>query len=130
MTLQTLFHTTDLLITDQDSVHSQKIILNMVNFLANGKFSYCVQLEEFSLFDSQLINLLYSASTGLPTKEQFLSGLPFSPHRISRLLSRSCSSNKNILLMLYYFLPCLCLGDVRCTKFFCFLNVICYSLLP
>jgi hypothetical protein len=80
MTLQTLFHKTDLLITDQGLVQSQKIILNMVNFLANGKFSYCLQLEEFSLFDSQLINLLYPAATELPTKEQFLTGLPFSTH--------------------------------------------------
>jgi hypothetical protein len=53
MTLQNIFHTTDLLIADQVSTHSRKIILNAVNFLANGKFSYCVQLEEFSLFDSQ-----------------------------------------------------------------------------
>jgi hypothetical protein len=79
MTLRTIFHTTDVLITDQVSAHSRKIILNMVNFLTNGKFSYCVQLEEFSLFDSRLINLLYPAATELPTKERFLSGLPLSP---------------------------------------------------
>jgi len=80
MTLQTIFHTPALLITYKVSAHSRKIILNTVNFLANGKFSYYGQLEDFSLFDSHLINLLYPAATKLPTKEDFLSGLPPSRH--------------------------------------------------
>jgi hypothetical protein len=105
MTLQTIFHTTDLLINEKVSVHSQKIIFNMVKFLANGKFSYCLQLEEFSLFDSQMINLLYPIQQP-PNSQQrnsFWVAYRLAQIWISRLHSRSCSSNNNILLALNIF---------------------------